>query len=104
MWQLRAFLSLPPAERRALLVACSVVAAIRLGLWLLPFSALYRMLDRPLLPRAANPVSEVTFTDLSQWCKPKKENSNNGHPDRKREYGKSDANLFSARHAIRRKQ
>ena len=52
MWRLSAFLSLPRAEQRALLLAFGTVAAIRLGMWLLPFSALRRRLECPVRPIA----------------------------------------------------
>lgn len=44
MERLRKFLRLPPTERRLLIRAVLLVGAIRLGLWLLPFQRLQRLL------------------------------------------------------------
>jgi hypothetical protein len=63
MWHLQAFLSLPPAERRALLYAFGAVAVIRLGLWLLPFDLLRRRLERPVR-LAARPLPPERVA----WC------------------------------------
>ncbi len=46
MKHLRKFLRLPVAERRLLVKAALLLVAIRLGLWLLPFRTLRRLLAR----------------------------------------------------------
>src|SRR5262249_30376667 len=56
------------------------------------------------LPCPANPVSQVAFTDLGQWCESKEKDSNDCNRDGKREYGKTNTNLVSTRHAVRSKQ
>ena len=47
------FRRLPPAERRLLISAALLVWAIRLGLWLLPFPTLRRLVTRFLGVRAS---------------------------------------------------
>jgi Transglutaminase-like superfamily len=44
--RLRRFRSLPPEERRLLLSAWLAVAAVRLGLWIVPFRSVRSSLDR----------------------------------------------------------
>jgi Transglutaminase-like superfamily len=48
MHRLRKFLELSAAERRLLLSAFLLAAAVRLGLWLLPFRALQRLLSQTI--------------------------------------------------------
>ena len=48
-------------------------------------------------------LGQISFTDLSQRCETKEEDSNDRNPNGKREYWKTNANLLSARYAVRRK-
>ena len=41
---------------------------------------------------------------VRQWCETKEKDGDDRNRDGKREYGKTNSNLFSARHAIGRKQ
>jgi hypothetical protein len=56
------------------------------------------------LPGAANPVGQIAFTHLDQWYETEEKDSNDRNRDGKREHGKTNANLFGARHAVGRKQ
>src|SRR6185437_15318833 len=56
------------------------------------------------LPGAANPVREVAFADLGQWRETKEKHRKDRNPNRKREYGQTNANLVRARHAVGRKK
>jgi len=53
MRRLRRFLTLPATDRRLLVEAVLFLAAIRLGLRLLPFRTLWRLLDRAPRPSVA---------------------------------------------------
>ena len=53
MKRLRKFLTLPATDRRLLVEAALFLAAIRLGLRLLPFRTLWRLLDRAPCPSVA---------------------------------------------------
>jgi transglutaminase superfamily protein len=55
MKRLRSFLRLAPPDRRLLIAAALLVGTIRLGLWLLPFQTMQRILGRltPRPPRMA---------------------------------------------------
>ncbi|MDP2996080.1 MAG: lasso peptide biosynthesis B2 protein [Bryobacterales bacterium] len=55
MNRLRRFARLEPGERVLVLRATLLVAAIRLGLWLLPFRALKRIMQRRLVSSASHP-------------------------------------------------
>lgn len=68
MKRLRKFGSLPPADRRLLIESALLLVAIRLGLWLLPFQTLRRLLAKvtqsPLELRAA----DQGFIDRVAWA------------------------------------
>ena len=64
---IRKFLGLPPKERKLLIRALLLVAAVRLGLWVIPFSRLQRL----VLWMAAKPGrdrSETVSTEKLAWA------------------------------------
>lgn len=64
---IRKFLSLPPKERMLLIRALLLVAAVRLGLWVIPFSRLQRL----VLWMAAKPGrdrAEIFSTEKLAWA------------------------------------
>ena len=52
MKRLLRLLNLSPDERRLLIVSAFLLAAIRTGMWLLPFESLYRLTARSGLKTA----------------------------------------------------
>ena len=75
MKQLGKFLRLPTSERRLLIDAAFLLLAIRLGLWLLPFQTLRRLLARIYATRTAKrtrvPVGRVVWAvDVVSWYMP----------------------------------
>ena len=68
MNRLRQFLRLPQIERRALVDATLLVVAIRLGLWLLPFRTLRRVLARLARTRSPRRLRERLASDRIVWA------------------------------------
>ncbi len=62
MSRLRRLLALPVAERRLLVRAVVVVGAVRLGLWVLPFGVLRRLLARASAGRGGGTTWSATQT------------------------------------------
>jgi hypothetical protein len=65
MKRLRKFLSLPAAERKLLIRAFLLVAAIRLGLWTISFRRLQRILNRAAAKR---PQAEAVSVERAVWA------------------------------------
>src|SRR2546428_1246624 len=63
MSRLRKLLALPPAERRALLGAALLLPIVRLGLVVLPFRTLRRLLAVPERARAPAPRNGCLTSD-----------------------------------------
>jgi hypothetical protein len=61
MRQLRSFFQLPARERRFLVKVILLVAAIRLGLWVLPFQTLRRWVDKLSQPPEKLPAGAKSF-------------------------------------------
>lgn len=61
MCPLRRFWHIAPADRRLLIWAAWTLGLVRLGLWLLPFGRLRRLLDRPVRPSCQVPADKITW-------------------------------------------
>ena len=68
MRRLRKVLRLPPAERRLLVTATLLLGAIRLGLWLLPYSTFQRMLARAMERFAGSRKPSRFSADRIGWA------------------------------------
>jgi hypothetical protein len=68
MRRLRKFLSLSGIERRLLLSALFVTAGVRLGLWLLPFQTLRRLLSRRTQRAVAQRAREEPAPERITWA------------------------------------
>ena len=67
MNRLRRFTELPPPRRRMLLQALLVLWGMRLGLWLIPFQTLRRLLTRMAQEASKPQESEEVFNHVS-WA------------------------------------
>jgi hypothetical protein len=67
MTRLRKFLTLAPSDRRLLLQSAVLLAAVRLGLWLLPFRTLRRLLGRVKTPTGM-PGGGAAALDRVAWA------------------------------------
>lgn len=68
MKRLHKFLSLTPSDRYLLIKAMFLLGAIRLGLWLLPFPTLRRLLARVSQPTAKLQEASQAFVDKVVWA------------------------------------
>ena len=68
MKRLRKFLSLTPSDRVLLINALLLLGAIRLGLKLLPFQTLRRLLARIAQPIRTLPEEELASVDKVAWA------------------------------------
>src|SRR5438309_7889981 len=68
MGPLRRFLTLPTADRRRLVEAALFLGAIRLGLRLLPFGTLWRLLNRALPASISLPTTRSLSPDRIAWA------------------------------------
>jgi methyl coenzyme M reductase subunit C-like uncharacterized protein (methanogenesis marker protein 7) len=68
MKRLHKFLSLTPSDRYLLSEALLLLGAIRLGLWLLPFHTLRRLLAKVSQPKAKLREATQAFVDKVVWA------------------------------------
>ncbi len=68
MRQLRKFLSLTQRDRSLVVKSTFLLGAIKLGLWLLPFQTLRRILKIIGKPAAELQEAEKTFVDKAVWA------------------------------------
>jgi len=68
MKRLRKFLSLTPSDRRLLVSAALLLGAIRLGLWLLPFQTLRRLLAKMTQVTTQLQNADLTSMDRVVWA------------------------------------
>jgi hypothetical protein len=68
MGKLAKFVRLPAGERRLLVESALLVAAVRLGLWLLPFRTLRRLLDRAFDQPSGRLVAAAPDTGRIAWA------------------------------------
>jgi hypothetical protein len=68
MRRLNKFLTLPLPAQCLLIISVSLLAAIRLGLWLLPFQTLRRLLARISHPLAQPPKTAHTSIHNIAWA------------------------------------
>lgn len=68
MKRVRNFLRLPSSDRRLLISAALLLGTIRLGLWLIPFLTLRRLLGKFAEPRTSTQEAEASSTDRVLWA------------------------------------
>ena len=65
MRRLRNFFRLPPADRRLSIESWFLLWVVRLGLWLIPFPTLNRILDRGSTPKPGVPAAAPASIDFA---------------------------------------
>lgn len=68
MGKLHKFFGLPPEERKLLLTAALLVGLVRVGIWLLPFRTVRRLLGRLRCPAAASRLSDELSSERIAWA------------------------------------
>lgn len=68
MKRLRKFLGLPPTERNLLVTAAFVLGLVRVGMWLLPFRTLRRLLARMAQAPAVRRRGDQLSPDRIAWA------------------------------------